>query len=479
MNKSKPTTCSRTPKNYKNFSSNISTISKFETVGSIPISIIGHEECKAELIRTADTISLHVEGAYYNSEKECTIILEGKKFAVKTSDVITNSFNVDVETGLSQSHNFGIKTIEDIIFASISSAKYRCFFPTKLDNIKSFCFILDTTHYESDTARYAFDCVRIKIGATTYDIVQVKENNAGYYVIENLEDDTYDSFKENCFAIQQSLGFLTGYMPGGSLYIFANDRLHYSLFVRPSLKSFYNPVNTNAYSNLYDNKKAAEIYQGKLTKIPTQVFSNLVNLVKEDDALSMAVILLMEAASAKSLLLIPSVFAVIIESFAKSNSAPEKGKSYPMNDTCISKKVINDLIRVIDSNKGILSEDGALKLKQRILNINNPVIKERLTNIDKLTLPFKQLGIKLSIEDITVIEHRNDLLHGNISLENGESRTGKMINSYMMYTMDRLYTLISKLLLKLAGYEGYIINHSKWSEQSAAINTSEDYYVKI
>src|SRR5690606_9670266 len=137
--------------------------------------------------------------------------------------------------------------------------------------------------------------------------------------------------------------------------------------------------------------------------------------VYEKEEISMAVILLMEAASVKSLLLIPSVFAVIIESLAKCISIDEKGKFVPIPDSKLSKDIIGELLKVVDANEELLSGDGALKLKRRLMAINSPVVKERLTNNEKLTLPFEQLGIELSIEDVMAIEHRNDLLHGNIS----------------------------------------------------------------
>ena len=75
---------------------------------------------------------------------------------------------------------------------------------------------------------------------------------------------------------------------------------------------------------------------------------------------------------------------------------------------------------MIDDNCENLNDQIILKLKRRLNEINKPTNKEHLTNNEKLTRPFEQLGIKLSLHDIAIIEHRNDLLHGNILLTTDE-----------------------------------------------------------
>ncbi len=70
--------------------------------------------------------------------------------------------------------------------------------------------------------------------------------------------------------------------------------------------------------------------------------------------------------------------------------------------------------------------------------------------------------VKLTLNDIKAIEHRNDLLHGNILLTNKELKSESDINNYMGYISGKLFTLISALILKYVGYEGYVINHAKF-----------------
>ncbi|SHM82673.1 hypothetical protein SAMN05443669_10932 [Flavobacterium xanthum] len=62
---------------------------------------------------------------------------------------------------------------------------------------------------------------------------------------------------------------------------------------------------------------------------------------------------------------------------------------------------------------------------------------------------------------------------------NGEvKRTSEEIDDHMMYISAKLYTLLSKLILKMCGYEGYVINYSKFYERNS-IKTTEEYFNEI
>lgn len=102
-----------------------------------------------------------------------------------------------------------------------------------------------------------------------------------------------------------------------------------------------------------------------------------------------------------------------------------------------------------------------------------------MTNNEKLTRPFEQLGIPLSLHDIVIIEHRNDLLHGNILLKKDDEIDEDKTNLYMAYVSAKLFTLISKLVLKSVGYKGYVYNQAKYLEKNLNIQTNEAYFDEI
>lgn len=118
------------------------------------------------------------------------------------------------------------------------------------------------------------------------------------------------------------------------------------------------------------------------------------------------------------------------------------------------------------------------KIRRRIEALNQPINVENIPNAVKLREPFDQLDIWLSSEDEKAISYRNDLLHGNILMDNGTERTSKQIDGHMLYISAKLFTLISKLILKNSGYTGYIINYSKLYEFENSCK-SEEYFEKI
>jgi hypothetical protein len=54
--------------------------------------------------------------------------------------------------------------------------------------------------------------------------------------------------------------------------------------------------------------------------------------------------------------------------------------------------------------------------------------------------------------------------------------TDEESNDYMFYISGKLYTLISKLILKNAGFSGYVINYGK---MHCRLNSREEYYDKM
>ena len=459
---------------YKYFLPQLEIIDLIESLNNTSGKINGISNCNSTLSKKGKLITLCLNGIIEENDlmNEPTIKIKNNELILKSVDLRERFFIGSKFSGLKAEYKFDITEVQSKGFDNSDSKKFYSFFPTEIDKLKSFLFIIETKSNQNCTPT----SIRIQIENDSYNIHQIKNDEKGFYVIESINKVSLDEYRESCFAIRQAIGFLTGYMPGGEEYLFSGAEFIYSNFTRPALKSIYIPVNSNAYSRLYNNKTLAEHYHDRLTKIPIDVVSRLAEQIKNKSELSSVIILLLEAASVQSLLIIPSVFSVIIESLSKIISEPEKGKFIPIGDKKLSEQIINELSKVIDQNSNQLTPDAILKLKRRILAINQPVIKEKLTNNEKLTLPFKKLEIKLSLEDIKAIEHRNDLLHGNILLDIDQLKTTEEINHYMAYIAGKLYTLISKLILKNAGYNGYVINYGKlWNENSV----NEEYYELI
>ena len=284
-----------------------------------------------------------------------------------------------------------------------------------------------------------------------------------------------EEFKKDSYAIQKGIGYLIGFMPGGENYIFSGENFVYRRLSRKALKSIFYPVTSNPYSILHYEKDVANNYHGKLKVIPIEVISNFITQLRNNEEYAVAIIFLMEVTHLKSVVSMPGVFSVILESLANTIITKQNKLEKLISNETIVDNIKTDLNKVIDSYSDKIDENAIIKIRRRINELNKPINRNRLTNAEKLRAPFDQLKIKLSKEDERAFDLRNDLLHGNILLNIDSTRTSKEIDDKMLYASAKLYTLISKLILKNSGYSGYVINYAKLYNNDYV----EDYFEVI
>ena len=133
-------------------------------------------------------------------------------------------------------------------------------------------------------------------------------------------------------------------------------------------------------------------------------------------------------------------------------------------------KIVSDNIEKVDKfGKRIIDSEGEGILKSRIGDMN------KLTNTKKLKKPFELFKFVLTKEDMLAIKHRNDFLHGRITLGIHSEDNGFEI----YYIALRLYTLLSVLILKSIDYDNYIVNYPKIHEDVCKKKIDESHFRKI
>ncbi|MCT4664935.1 MAG: hypothetical protein N4A45_06845 [Flavobacteriales bacterium] len=469
--------------NYKCFKNQLKTIEDLNNLNSQKIILegIGKTDSYAFLSRGEGKFDLKIESYIWNQEdNESNIDFElfGNLYESKRFGNINRKNSISVSKAPSFETNIELDTFFSKSFEMKSI--YKMFFQVELSKIRSFHTEFETVHYQTDETEYFYDCIRIKIDGNIYDVTQYKHKNKGYFIFENFHHQDFEEFNELCFSIQQAIGFISKLMVGNEKFIFDEEGcLYYTNFIRPELKGMYSPITTNPYSNLNIEREIAKQFHPLLTRISLSTLSKLVHKIHYEPEFSIAILILLESTSIRSLLIIPSAFSGIIELLSKHLLNSESGLEYPINDGNLKEKVIEELHKVIDDNCADLSSEYKLKLKRRLNEVNRPINRQRLTNNEKLTRPFELLGINLTLRDIDVIEHRNDLFHGNILMTNSESISDDRINDYMGYVSARLFVLISKLILKCIGYEGYVYNHAKYYDKLYNNQSEEEWFELI
>lgn len=467
--------------NEKNFETELSFINQINSLNKFKVNIVGNNEIKANLSKQEETFNLEINARLTensNDSLDLSFIINDTIYETQKLGSTSNSNEVIVDNPINFKSTIELKSFHSKKFNRESL--YKAFFEVDLKEIKTFHDKFETVTYKRQGCEYFYDCLRIKLNGKEYDVTQLKNESKGFYIFECLEKQNFDVFSDVCFSIQQAIGFINKLMVGGEKFVFDDKgSFFYSNYIRPTIKGMYSPISTNPYSFIGIDRDTADKFYGKLTRFSLENLSKLVYRIHTEPEFSVAILIILEATSIRSLLIIPSSFAGIIEQLTKHLSIKETGLEKPVKDPNLKIKIIEELKNVIDQNSSTLTNENVTKLKRRINEINKPVNKKHLTNNEKLTRPFEQLGINLTLHDIEIIEHRNDLFHGNILLKNEKNGDDEKINAYMEYVSAKLFTLISKLILKSIGYNGYIYNQAKCIEKYLNIKTDEKYFEQI
>lgn len=321
-----------TIENVKNFEQQVKLISQIESLNNTSIELVGISNTNAILDKKGLEFNLRTDNNQLEIKsnkdfKKIQFILNNKKFVIFKDSFGSHSKSVKINF----SATYGVLGLQTIGFEEMST--YHSFFPVDLKEIRTFHNEFKTVTYQSNGTEYFYDCIRIELDNKQFDIIQFKTDEKGYYVIQSFNNETFKNFNNYCFIIRQAIGFVNGFFVGNEEYVFTKtEEMYYSNYIRPSIKGMYNPIITNPYSRPDIERKIAKQLIGKLTRVSPKTLSNLANKIKDNEELSVVIILLLESTSIRSLLIIPSIFSVIIESLSKIISVPEAGLEYPITD---------------------------------------------------------------------------------------------------------------------------------------------------
>ncbi|MBS1559352.1 MAG: hypothetical protein JST69_11575 [Bacteroidetes bacterium] len=350
---------------------------------------------------------------------------------------------------------------------------YRLFIPLKKKF--DFHFYLSLFSYRTNQLE-SVRCVRVNHSGLNIDLYLFDEkDNLHYLIIDASERMTLKQFQDYCFSTLVATGYVTGKMPQDEGYFFGYDQsdlknpIHFCYTeLRDSLESIYSPIYSNPHGYIRD-RKSAELYKGKLRTLTSTEFSKLCEWTHNSIEFSSILLLIIESCTS-SLLVMPTGFSVALEGLTDLLMRENK-KASPIVGKQLAKKLKQELTAIIDAHSSELTTDGLKILKAKIEHIN------QIPNRSKLTKPFENLGFKLTDEDVKAIEHRNDFLHGRLTLSPSEDVHSTNLEIY--YVALRLYTLLAVLILKFVGYDNKILNHPKLQEATSGKKIDEEFYRQL
>jgi len=373
-----------------------------------------------------------------------------------------------------------VDRIHTIGFSEQRKYYYRLIIP--LEKQLNFHFQIAETHFTTDLG------YRSRIGTTAIingESIQaccIHNDKKEYFLaIDSAVKQTFDEFAEKAHAVKIGMGYLSGFCAGNQGYYFAytNKAMkqpeHFRcVALRDSIKSGYSPINSNAYGYLHHNKPLAEMYYPLLRPVSLNEFSLLCEKIHNSLDFSSTLMLMLES-SVASLLFMPGRYAIALETLSDLVIGKKKMKLAPIKNKSISRKIRKDILEVLNKNSSTILPDDLATLHKRVAQLN------QTTNKARLKAPFDLLTIAINDDDLTILETRNDFLHGRVpDLTNaGAKRSTDRINKDLYYCSMRFYTLLNMIILKWIGYDNRVVNYPKIHEGFTEIRLDEEPFRQV
>lgn len=317
---------------------------------------------------------------------------------------------------------------------------------------------------------------RIDLCALSLFSCSIDENEFDVYktddfvIIEAKEKISEERFKRKTNYILEAIGFFSGlYINDESFCFFSEDNefLNITGFkytkLSGSIRIDSKLITSEVFLNevIFPNKKYRS---DKSSFISNDVFDEMLKRLNEEENHKFESIMF--------LLFYSSNYSLDTRSICLS-AALESIRGYSE-----AKNKSMDPSQVEDNTK---SED-CKKFKQALKGVfPNDIIngyvdkcfRKHKSNRDKLIAPFKFYNIRLDERDLEAIRARDKFLHGGSPSfgENGISLPIEQEGKKLLALSERQFSLCYILILKIIGYQGYIMNYKKVADYFETMKT--------
>jgi predicted house-cleaning noncanonical NTP pyrophosphatase (MazG superfamily) len=361
-----------------------------------------------------------------------------------------------------QSSEFFINAFEMVMENDITDSRFRLIMKFA-DKLRLDHFFDNLLSVYTDISRTNRNAIQVNIDSKEFLVYL----SGGYFFVESEDVSEIECFLESCRYILTGMSFVTGRAPGDYAYIFEYEsdyKSNYkgykfdSSFSKQVDNSNYSHVNSNIYNHCQDmeeNERNEFIgkYQAEFKGVSKLSFSNLCNNLLTNDGFADGVYSIIEARQS-SLIAMGILYSVSLESLSTAVSSNRNVTSHYIKSKDDRKKLRNKLLetaRIFFSENLDVSFDES-PIKKKIENILSP------TNRDKLSGSFETLSIPLLKDDLSIIDKRNDFLHGNKLFQRNGDFDEQLYNLWNIAL--RLSFLVNAIVLKYIGHTGYISNNA-------------------
>lgn len=410
---------------------------------------------------------------------ELHITVNGQQYIVNTGDFYIESSNNDLGEHNLFTGRIRVNCLTSIAFVKTEKAYFRYLIP-----IGSVDWYHDIHTYAVFIKNVSMPgLIELTDGDTMLHIYPYKDGDKKYMVVESLTPTTSSKMAEYVYSAALTLGFITGTIRLGKCYEFSSSEPEFKANVsmayhtmRPSSETGMRIFTTNMYyvrevlksgkvavldkEPLYNEK--GEFQEHLQDWLQPDIMQSLFSLIHNDEKIARAVVTIIESADFP-LEYQASVRAIVLETLAHSAPGPK-----PIPDDGLWNQIKADLDAVVDkyvNNEAVelqITPECMTILSKKIETMNNP------TNADSLAQPLKDAGYTLTQNDKDALKMRNTFLHGGLVKGCLEEQT-----SGIFYLSMMLHKLACIIILKRAGFSGYILNNPVLFNCAKAVDAGE------
>lgn len=275
-----------------------------------------------------------------------------------------------------------------------------------------------------------------------------------------------DEFIKITNTIKSAIGFLSGSFMGEKvIYLRLGGDMNDFKDIE-YLKSYSISSSKNLDFNIFPlSLTATRIYfehhmQEEICRLSLEQFCELCNIIYNEEHIQTAISYISDSASSGLELSNKLVFlACAFEAVTREVRSQQGEKIIDDNNLFneIKSTAVNAIQNFLDKHDEIDS-----LIKQRIQEKLPKKINNFITNGDKYKMPFEVYNIpKWSNAEKAVIEKRNNMFHGEPFSYDNDIESD--ILKYLSYTRIYYY-YIYVIILKMIGYDGWIINIRQWDK---------------
>ncbi len=416
---------------------------------------------------------------------ELHITLDGQQYVADSGDFYIESSKDDLGEEGRFTGRIRINRFAGSTFAKEDKAYFRCLIP-----IGSVDWNRDIRIYAAFIKNgWILGLLELKDGSTLLHVYPCNDGDKKYMVVESLTPTTSWKMAEYVYSVALTLGFITGTIHLGKCYEFSSSEPEFDANVamayhtmRPSSDTGMKIFTTNMYY-VRETLKSAKVQLQDKTPLynekgefqehlqdwlqPDQM-QRLFALIHGDAKVARAVVTIIESANFP-LEYQASVRAIVLETLAHSVPGPK-----PIPDDDLWNLMKTDFEAVVakyvtnETGEQQISDESLTILGKKINTMNNP------TNADSLARPLEEAGYDLKPNDKDALKMRNTFLHGGLVKGSVEKQTNEIFYLSLM-----LHKLACIIILKRAGFSGYILNNPVLFNCEKAVKSGEKVLIKI